>query len=94
MSTSVTPLPDVTVYSKRNCAGCHATYRALRQLGIPFTGIDVEVIDGAADRVRELGYTSLPVVVVESIGEAQVETWSGFRPDRLRKLVPKVGDAA
>ncbi len=90
MNTPVTPLPDVTVYSKRGCPGCQATYTSLRRLGVPFTGIDVEEIPGARDRVRDLEYTSLPVIVVESTGE----NWWGFRPDRLRKLVPVVSDAA
>jgi glutaredoxin-like protein NrdH len=82
MTAPTAPLPDITVYGRRGCPGCDATYRALRKLGVPFTGIDIDVINGAADRVRGLGYISLPVVVVESTGVH----WAGFRPDRLRTL--------
>lgn len=94
MTSPITPLPAVTVYGKRGCPGCDATYRSLRALGIAFIGIDTDLIEGAAQQVRELGFSSLPVVVVAGTETRERETWSGFRPDRLRKLLPAVGQAA
>jgi glutaredoxin-like protein NrdH len=55
------------------------TKKLLVKSGVEFDVVDVtEDAEGLA-KVRELGYSSAPVVF---IGED--EHWSGFRPDRIK----------
>lgn len=74
-------LTQITVYSKPGCPGCSATKRALDKSGADYRVIDISEQPEAADQVRELGYSALPVVVY---GE---DNWSGFRPDRINASV-------
>lgn len=73
---------SVTVYTKRDCVQCNATYRALDKAGIEYTTIDIEKDPEARDYVMSLGYLQAPVVV------AGDQHWSGFRPDRIKALAP------
>lgn len=70
----------ITVYTKPACAQCKATIRALTKAGIPYTTIDITVDMEARDYVMSLGYLQAPVIT------AGTESWSGFRPDRIKKL--------
>ncbi len=70
----------VTVYTKPNCVQCNATYRALAKAGIEYTVIDITEVPEAREHVLSLGYLQAPVVVA---GDDQ---WSGFSPDRIKKL--------
>lgn len=74
----------VTVYSKPACPQCDFTKKHLDTLGVPHTVVDVTTDYTALDRVRAMGYSSLPVVVVGD------DHWSGFRPARLDMLVSRV----
>lgn len=76
----------VTVYAKPACPQCTATVRQLEKLkaegaDIDYRKIDVTTDPAAHEQCRQLGYSSAPVVV------AGDQHWSGFRPDRLAKLV-------
>nr|DAS69325.1 MAG TPA: glutaredoxin-like protein [Caudoviricetes sp.] len=71
----------VTVYTKKNCPQCMMTKEYMDALNIEYETIDVTDNDEAREHVKELGFTSLPVVVVED-GEA----WFGFRPDNIDLL--------
>ena len=68
----------VTVYTKKNCPQCMMTKEYMDALNIEYETIDVTDNDEAREHVKELGFTSLPVVVVED-GQA----WFGFRPDNI-----------
>lgn len=74
------PHPDerltVTIYSKPNCPQCDATKRRFNKHGIEYIEIDAR---DHAETLREMGYSQVPVVVTDS-----GETWSGYRPDRIR----------
>ena len=61
---------------------CNFTKKFLEDNAITFEVKDVMENEGALAEVRELGFQSLPVVVIE--GE---EPFFGFRPDRLEQLV-------
>lgn len=74
-------MTQITVFSKPGCPGCMATKRTLDKSGAAYRIIDITLDPSAADQVRELGYSALPVVVY---GEAN---WSGFRPDRITASV-------
>lgn len=70
----------VQVYSKENCVQCNATYRALDKESIDY---DVTMLEDNPDILEQFkteGYLQAPVVV------ANGETWSGFRPDKIKEL--------
>lgn len=72
---------SVLVYSKPNCMQCNFTKKYLEEKNIPFEMVDVYENESALEKVQELGFKSLPVVVAEG-----VEPFFGFRPDILEKL--------
>ncbi|MGW3545871.1 glutaredoxin family protein [Nocardia niigatensis] len=72
--------PSVTLYSKPNCGQCVATAKALAARGVPFVKIDVTTDENAANRVRSLGYQSLPVLVAGDMH------WSGFQLSKVDQL--------
>ncbi|QTU83421.1 glutaredoxin-like protein NrdH [Carnobacteriaceae bacterium zg-C25] len=72
----------VTVYSKPNCMQCNFTKQFLLDNDIDFIVKDVEEDAVALEEVKALGFSSLPVVVIE--GE---EPFNGFRPDSLEGLL-------
>lgn len=71
----------VTLYSKPGCPGCRMSKRFLDKNGVEFVERDVTEDPEALARVRELGWSQLPVV------ETPTENWSGYDPDRLERLV-------
>lgn len=79
---------QVTVVGRPGCVQCTATYRALDARRIEYRSVNIdELRDGAADELRALGFTQLPVVQVEGMA-----SWSGFRPDRIGAInVPAGG---
>ncbi|TSD93480.1 glutaredoxin-like protein NrdH [Gordonia rubripertincta] len=70
----------ITVYTKPACVQCNTTYKALDKLGLSYETVDITQDAEARDYVMSLGYLQAPVVV------AGDEHWSGFRPDRIKKL--------
>lgn len=75
----------VKLYSLPNCIQCSATKKDFTRLGIQTEVIDMSQDQEAMDRVRTLGYSAAPVVVVSRNGEES--HWSGFKPDRIKALV-------
>ena len=71
----------VLVYTGPGCVACKATKRWLQNRDIAFDEIDVEKHPEAADRLREEGFTSLPVVVIKPTDNVAV----GFRPEFLKE---------
>ncbi|MGO2152059.1 MAG: glutaredoxin-like protein NrdH [Microbacterium gubbeenense] len=74
----------ITVYSKRSCVQCNATYRALDAKGIEYEVTDVSEDAAALEQVKSLGYMQAPVVVADE------EHWSGFRPDKINELAARL----
>ncbi|MFE3051585.1 glutaredoxin family protein [Nocardia sp. NPDC059239] len=72
--------PPVVLYSKPACGQCVATAKALTARGVPFVKVDITTDDNAADRVRNLGYQSLPVIVAGDMH------WSGFQLNKIDQL--------
>lgn len=70
----------VQVYSKENCVQCNATYRALDKESIDYDVTMLEDNPDVLEQFKTEGYLQAPVVV------ANGETWSGFRPDKIREL--------
>ena len=79
----------VTVFSREGCVQCNATYRALDDRGVDYRIVDVdELREGAAEELRALGFTRLPVVKVPG-----TSAWSGFRPDLIAEIDPEAVNA-
>ncbi|MFE2994148.1 glutaredoxin family protein [Nocardia sp. NPDC059246] len=72
--------PKVVLYSKPGCGQCFATSKALLARGIPFVKRDVSTDENAAERVRNLGYQSLPVIVAGDMH------WSGFQLTKIDQV--------
>lgn len=70
----------ITVYSKPACVQCTATTRALERQGIDFNVVDISTDAAAYEKVRNLGYMQVPVVIA---GDTH---WAGFRPDMISTL--------
>ena len=71
---------NITVYTKPACVQCNATYKALEKQGIAYEKVDISLDTEARDYVMALGYLQAPVVVAGN------EHWSGFRPDRIKRI--------
>lgn len=77
----------ITVYSKPSCGQCFFTKRYLDELGVTYKEVDVLEDAKALDYIKSLGFESLPVITAEGH-----EPHSGFRPDRLAKMVNRDGE--
>lgn len=71
----------LTVYTTPSCQQCTMTKNWLTKNAIPFEAVDLTQSPESAEFVKELGYSSAPVVVTAQ------GSWSGFRPDLLAPLV-------
>ena len=69
-----------------SCVGCTATKRRLNKSGIAYAEKDAHHLPGD---VSALGYTQAPVVVVRDNAGDIHDSFSGYRPDRLRQLVTR-----
>ena len=81
---------SITVYSKPRCPQCVATYRKLKALGVAHESVDVTQDAEALNLIKGLGYQQAPVVAVRGNNGAILETWGGFRPDRIKKVAALV----
>ena len=71
----------VTVYSKPVCFPCKATVRDLTKLEIVHVVLPLlEVSDDQLEAWRNQGLLEAPIVITPD------ETWSGYRPDRIKQL--------
>lgn len=75
----------IDVYSRPNCMPCKMTKRALDQAGAHYVEHDVSVDDAAAQRVRDLGYASVPVVTV-TLPDG-LDHWHGYHREKLAAAV-------
>lgn len=77
--------PIVTVYTTGpGCARCTATKRRLDHLGVPYTEVPISGDEKIVAAIRELGFTTAPVVVAATAEGEQA--WDGYRPDRIDAL--------
>lgn len=70
----------ITVYGKKGCVQCDATYRALDGPGIRYEVVDLAADTNALELVKQLGHLQAPVVVTDT------DHWAGFRPDKIAAL--------
>lgn len=77
----------ITVYSTPGCSQCTMTKNWLVREGIEFDPVDLSQSPDDLAAIKELGYASAPVVVVNDDGDTQNEKhWYGFRPDLLEEF--------
>ena len=76
----------ITVYTKPNCVQCNFTKRELDAVGLEYTAVDVTQDAQAADALAVAGHKTLPVVMVDGIGDFCGKVWSGFKPEKIRAL--------
>ncbi|ABE67658.1 hypothetical protein Wildcat_53 [Mycobacterium phage Wildcat] len=80
---------DVTIFSNPGCRLCVATKNKFETKGIPVHEVVIdELPEEYQERVKGIGYTALPIVMVYTSDEDEVpEVWSGYRPEIIRELV-------
>lgn len=77
---------SVTVFTTGpSCHLCFTTKVHLKRRGIDFEEVRLDQNDFLAEKVRELGFTTAPVVLVD-----EDDVWDGYRSDRLDELVADV----
>ena len=62
---------------------CAMTKKYLCENNVQFESIDVMQNEEALNRIKNAGYSSMPVVVVE---DNFINSWNGFRPDDLERI--------
>lgn len=72
---------NITMFTRTPCPRCDATKRRLKDT--PFTPVDVDVDEVAAEELRSMGHVSLPVVRVTDAQDNVVDEWSGFNPSKI-----------
>lgn len=70
-----------TVFTKNNCPFCDQTKAFLDTLGVSYSTYNIEEDDSNFQKVINLGYQQVPVVVTDA-----GESWSGHQPAKLMKL--------
>jgi glutaredoxin-like protein NrdH len=75
---------SITVYAKPHCPQCDATKRQFNKLGVEYNVVDLSQNEEALDKFIAMGYQQAPIVVA---GE---DTWSGFRPDMIKKVSQEI----
>ena len=70
----------ITVYTVPNCPQCDATKRILDYNSVKYDLVDLTKDETAMELVKNLGHKQAPVVI------AGDESWSGFRPDNLKRV--------
>jgi len=80
---------DVFVYGKSSCVQCEATERAMKSKGLPYVYLDLESDPVKAEEFRDAGHLTAPVIEVRE-GRTVLETWAGFRHDRIKAWAKEV----
>ena len=72
----------VTIYSKQNCMQCKFTKNWLEKHEIEYLELDCTKDTDYLDEVRNLGFSALPVIVIDGH-----EAFYGFNPDKLERCL-------
>jgi len=73
---------DLQVYSATWCPDCRRLERWLDEAAVPYTKVDIETVEGAAERLeRETGKRAIPFILVN--GKAWVRGYHRELPQRL-----------
>ena len=72
-----------TIYTKNSCQPCRLTKMAFDRAGIKYEETNLDDNPEAIQTIKDLGYSSVPVVVDEKSGMY----WSGLRPDMIQRMI-------
>ncbi len=88
MATDTNKEP-VIMYTTSWCPDCGATKRALSNKGIPYTEINIEEVEEAAQKVMEIngGKRSVPTLIYGDVAQSL----SGFSLVKLNDFLSKAG---
>ncbi|USS84927.1 glutaredoxin-like protein NrdH [Fructilactobacillus ixorae] len=75
-------MKQITVYTKDNCIQCKMTKRFLTEHNVDFTEQNTSENPDLIPYLKAQGFQAVPVVESEII-----DSFGGFRPDQLQKLV-------
>lgn len=79
-------MPSVTVFTTGpTCQMCRTTKLHMKRKGIDFEEVRLDETPGLADKVRELGFTMAPVVLVDD-----EDVWDGYRSDAIDQLAREI----
>ena len=79
--------PTVTVYTQPSCQPCKAVKRWLDKRGIIYQSVDVTESPKDLEKIKTLGYNSVPVTLVK-YGETEKELhWQGLVVDNMTKHI-------
>lgn len=74
---------SVTVFTTGpGCHLCHTTKLHMQKKGIPFEEVRLDQNPELADKVRELGFSTAPIVLVDEFDEV----WEGYRSESINEL--------
>jgi glutaredoxin-like protein NrdH len=76
----------IVVYSKPGCQQCNAVERYLKSNGFRYQKIDVTQFPAAEEKVRDMGYSQVPVTVVPFDYAADKRHFYGFDPEALGSI--------
>ena len=83
-------MPSITVFTTGpTCQMCRTTKLAMNRRGIQFEEIRLDEHPEVAEKVRELGFTMAPVVLVDDD-----DVWEGFRSEAIDQLALDISTAA
>lgn len=71
----------VTIFTSPTCLPCRFSKKRMNDLGVEFVERDVTADPEAAEAVKDLGYSSVPVVLLPD-----GQHWQGLQPDRIDAL--------
>ncbi|WP_025728427.1 glutaredoxin family protein [Atopobacter phocae] len=75
----------ITIYTKDNCMQCEFVKKHLREKGKNFWVKDVNANSLYMQEVKDMGYQTVPVTLIERNGEKIAI--NGFRPDELDEVL-------
>lgn len=78
----------ITVFSKKPCVQCNATFRALDKKNADYDVVSVTEDAEALEFIQKLGFQQAPVVMISEDTltydkEVILDSWTGFVPDKI-----------
>lgn len=82
---------SVTVFTTGpGCHLCHTTKIHMKRRGIAFEEVRLDEHPDLANKVRELGFVTAPVVLVDDFDDV----WEGYSSDCIDELASEVSETA
>lgn len=76
---------QINLYTKPGCMPCKAAKRKFDELDVIYNEVNVIHDSTAANRIQQLGYSSVPVTEV-TLGDGASWSWPGYAPSQIERL--------